>query len=262
MTLKRGFTLIELLVVIAIIAILAAILFPVFTRAKESAKATQALAQMRQFGISMMMYTSDHDSTFVPSTNYDADVTSPSRIWTVPLFPYVKEKNLFVAPGSTTSKYADSWANRSQQSIGMNSSTGYESVGCLPGDLVTVGCEGFRAPAYESVMELPSQTGLFAVTPDGVPGTKYRGYVIGADNGSTKPLVSLNDARPLVSDRDLVIDPAYSSLAPSLLKPIIARYGADGNLNGRTPIVFGDGHAKSYSAKQIQSGSNIIWRFR
>lgn len=63
--LRRAFTLIELLVVIAIIAILAAILFPVFAQAKEAAKATQILAQMKQIGTALHMYGADYDDTFV-----------------------------------------------------------------------------------------------------------------------------------------------------------------------------------------------------
>lgn len=58
---RNGFTLIELLVVIAIIAILAAILFPVFARAKEAAKRTACLSQMRQIGIGLMLYLQDSD---------------------------------------------------------------------------------------------------------------------------------------------------------------------------------------------------------
>jgi len=63
--LKRAFTLIELLVVIAIIAILAAILFPVFAQAKESAKATAVLSQMKQIGTALHMYGGDYDDNFV-----------------------------------------------------------------------------------------------------------------------------------------------------------------------------------------------------
>ena len=61
---KRGFTLIELLVVIAIIAILAAILFPVFSSAKEAAKRTACLSNAKQIGSSVMLYLSDYDGTF------------------------------------------------------------------------------------------------------------------------------------------------------------------------------------------------------
>lgn len=68
-SLSRAFTLIELLVVIAIIAILAAILFPVFAQAKESAKQTQCIMQMRQLGIALMMYADDHEGFWAPVVN-------------------------------------------------------------------------------------------------------------------------------------------------------------------------------------------------
>jgi prepilin-type N-terminal cleavage/methylation domain-containing protein len=61
---RRGFTLIELLVVIAIIAILAAILFPVFARAREQARKTTCLSQVKQLGLAMQMYTNDYDERF------------------------------------------------------------------------------------------------------------------------------------------------------------------------------------------------------
>src|ERR1700676_4164590 len=61
---RNGFTLIELLVVIAIIAILAAILFPVFARARESAKKTSCLSNTKQIGLAAMMYLNDYDDTY------------------------------------------------------------------------------------------------------------------------------------------------------------------------------------------------------
>jgi prepilin-type N-terminal cleavage/methylation domain-containing protein len=268
---RLGFTLIELLVVIAIIAILAAILFPVFASAKESARKTQALAQMRQFAVGLQMYLSDNDEVFVPSTNYDANVNDPNRIWTNPLMPYVRSKELFVAPGAQGSKYAEGWANRHEQSIGINDTTAF-AINGLPPDRIcndfelTLGCSAFRTPAAVSIMEFPAQTGMFAVTPHGAPGTKYRGYAFGADNGTTyRPdytaFTDLRQAVPLASDRDLVAE--MNSLDPNNLKPIFARYGRNGKDQGTTPVIFADCHAKSVSAAAIKTGSSgIIWRFR
>ncbi len=64
MTQKKGFTLIELLVVIAIIAILAAILFPVFARAREKARASSCLSNMKQIGLAVLQYAQDYDENF------------------------------------------------------------------------------------------------------------------------------------------------------------------------------------------------------
>src|SRR5436853_7431745 len=68
---RSGFTLIELLVVIAIIAILAAILFPVFAQARESARITSCLSNMKQIGLSWNMYAQDYDETYPLSRRVD-----------------------------------------------------------------------------------------------------------------------------------------------------------------------------------------------
>ena len=68
---RSGFTLIELLVVIAIIAILAAILFPVFARARESARRTSCISNLKQLALGTMMYAQDYDETY-PMSYQDA----------------------------------------------------------------------------------------------------------------------------------------------------------------------------------------------
>src|ERR1700737_4207880 len=71
---RTGFTLIELLVVIAIIAILAAILFPVFAQARESARMTSCVSNMRQLGTALRMYSQDYDETHPAIRYVDTDV--------------------------------------------------------------------------------------------------------------------------------------------------------------------------------------------
>ena len=65
--LRAAFTLIELLVVIAIIAILAAILFPTFSQARESARQASCASNMRQLGLAILMYATDNDETWAPA---------------------------------------------------------------------------------------------------------------------------------------------------------------------------------------------------
>ena len=99
---RKAFTLIELLVVIAIIAILAAILFPVFAQAKLSAKKISSLSNVKNLGTAFQIYLGDHDDT-TPSifgTNDPANCTPPTNIagcsneWWMPLFPYFKSIDL------------------------------------------------------------------------------------------------------------------------------------------------------------------------
>jgi prepilin-type N-terminal cleavage/methylation domain-containing protein/prepilin-type processing-associated H-X9-DG protein len=93
---KKAFTLIELLVVIAIIAILAAILFPVFAQAKEAAKKTQSLNNVKQIGTSMHLYMQDNDD--VTPISYVDGVTKKSVDIYQTFQPYMKNMDIFFSP--------------------------------------------------------------------------------------------------------------------------------------------------------------------
>lgn len=104
---RNGFTLIELLVVIAIIAILAAILFPVFARARAKARQTACLSNVKQIGLGIAMYTSDYDDTLPFNahgccvTNFWEYATNPAKAnWLVQVLPYVKNNQIFECPSA------------------------------------------------------------------------------------------------------------------------------------------------------------------
>jgi prepilin-type N-terminal cleavage/methylation domain-containing protein/prepilin-type processing-associated H-X9-DG protein len=108
---RRGFTLIELLVVVAIISILAAILFPVFARARENARRASCMSNLKQFGLAMIQYTQDYDERYPPSSSGGHDSNPPggswlgnasdgSPLWTWAqiLYPYHKSVQILVCP--------------------------------------------------------------------------------------------------------------------------------------------------------------------
>lgn len=98
---RRGFTLIELLVVIAIIAILASILFPVFARAREKARQSSCLSNVKQIMLGVTMYSQDYDETYV-SLWVDADGSTDQSpgdyTWRTAVLPYIKNTQIFQCP--------------------------------------------------------------------------------------------------------------------------------------------------------------------
>jgi prepilin-type N-terminal cleavage/methylation domain-containing protein/prepilin-type processing-associated H-X9-DG protein len=93
-----GFTLIELLVVIAIIAILAAILFPVFAQAREKARSASCLSNMKQTGLAFSMYVQDYDETN-PRSYHAGDPCGPRSVSWMEMFqPYLKNVGILVCP--------------------------------------------------------------------------------------------------------------------------------------------------------------------
>jgi prepilin-type N-terminal cleavage/methylation domain-containing protein/prepilin-type processing-associated H-X9-DG protein len=105
---RKGFTLIEILVVITIISLLAAILFPVFARAREKARQASCMSNLKQIGVAAAMYAQDYDEMYLPATPGGCDFGSNRTscfTWQNLAFPYVKNTQLFMCPsGPSPSK--------------------------------------------------------------------------------------------------------------------------------------------------------------
>ena len=153
---NQGFTLIELLVVIAIIAILAAILFPVFARARENARKATCLSNMKQLGLGLSMYVQDFDGAYPydsygPGCTYTTpsgqQITNGYMLWMFMIYPYVKNAKMFNCPSTTETFTGD-------MRYGYNA--------------------GFLNGKSEAVLVAPADTIAFSETI--TPGNPYRIY--------------------------------------------------------------------------------------
>ena len=164
---SKGFTLIELLVVIAIIAILAAILFPVFAKVREKARQTACLSNLKQIGLGITQYVQDNDEMTPNGTDQYARCSG----WAWQIYPYVKSVGAFKCPD-------DSGADADCPSLAMNANLG-GTQGSAPG-----GASGLSIAQYNS----PSKTVLLFE----VANSKYYHLQDGDPTHTSYPNVSDN----------------------------------------------------------------------
>jgi prepilin-type N-terminal cleavage/methylation domain-containing protein len=254
----RGFTLIELLVVIAIIAILAAILFPVFARAREAARKTTCLSNLKQIGLSSLMYVQDYDEVFPwlmmdGRNNDDATGLSKQMETTGPVilnnqfqffmeakfFPYTKNLQLYNCPTLQPDPIKLAPNNLPLNEFGSYAyAFGGLNPGCGPGPL-----GGHKATPLEQFLRLapvnigcsPNQAGRFTyVAASGcdpkqffVAGQSMAGINYPARTG----IAFCNSYGAHMGVKDEDVTPAC--------------VGGNGQeVNGATESVFADGHAK------------------
>lgn len=230
----RGFTLIELLVVVSIIALLAAILFPVFARTRENARRSSCASNLKQIGLGLLQYSQDYDET-LPVGRYSAYGVG----WARQTFPYLQSSAIFKCPGDTTTlatvpdvvvSYALNWVIAASN---FNNSSG---VGHGP---LTPKIVHFTAPARTMLLQEvsgsmanvshPLEAGGSAYSPvsDGEQGGTYNGasYVVKHATG------------PLGGPRGSGTD-----------------FPGTGRHLGGANYLLADGHVKFYRGANVSSG--------
>lgn len=228
---RRAFTLIELLVVIAIIAILAAILFPVFARAKEAAKQTACLSNLKNIGLAFTLYGSDSDD-MLPNTNVIGLWTGRRFRW--PIMPYlgIAQKNRATSQYDTDSTsallYCPSDASRSSFN-----DTSYSYVSSL-----------YRPPAF-----LASVTSLGQLAGD-----------VACPVGTCESVSFTQVSQPAVKVMTFEWVNAHNFGNTGPVGPWGKNIGfaiGPGLLEGRRNLTFVDGHSKSFAAAQMTVNTNF-----
>jgi prepilin-type N-terminal cleavage/methylation domain-containing protein/prepilin-type processing-associated H-X9-DG protein len=162
---RFGFTLIELLVVIAIIAILAAILFPVFAKVREKARQASCASNEKQLGLSILQYVEDYDESWPNGIN-PGNGSSPGAGWATQVYPYVKSAKVYVCPndnGVEGGTAVDSYA------LNMNLAGG----GSGGGSSTALSLGTMTAPASTLLLVEVSQCDTTTPAPGTVPGEAW-----------------------------------------------------------------------------------------
>ena len=229
---RRAFTLIELLVVIAIIAILASILFPVFAQAREKARQTQCISNLRNVGTAIQMYTQDYDENLPYVAVYGGGTPMHAAgygwsQWVQWIKPYVKNYGVFNCPSSTRNFTFGPANDRYICNLGYNEMLFHNSSGWA--NLATLS-------------SVPAGVTGVAVIADSGYGPMFNDWG-NADNGNQRcPTDEVNFGLQRIK---YAVNPPWEAPRPNCA----TRHGGSGS-----SIVFADGHAKFLAFGKIRGG--------
>ncbi|RYG47088.1 DUF1559 domain-containing protein [bacterium] len=234
MSRRHAFTLIELLVVIAIIAILAAILFPVFAQAKEAAKKTTCISNTKQLGLATMMYGGDFDDISPIGYYYDEGAQFPEgykeTIWHFVISPYMGEGKF----DETSDQSKGRPAVRTCPSSGMRGGLSY-TMNQRVGGNGAVGDGWYYPPASLTAMSHPAETVLYG---DGTQNSAWGGNT-GALFQYTPGLLGGNIGEMAKTDAEWdTIDRDFNGNVP-------ARFQVRYRHTKTASLAFCDGHSKA-----------------
>ena len=251
---RRGFTLIELLVVIGIIAILAALLFPTFGQARETARLTTCASNLRQIGMAITQYLAEYDDTLPP-----ARIAAPRQSWAGFVQPYVKNWQLFRCPNMVDATFAERSIWVAPLNLTGNLSI-WEGYGWNADYLAAArpDCSNFNQqfdssgpPIHSSMVERPSETVLCtgASLASG-PGSWVNRSTLYPERGGFCFV-----AAPASVGSGEICTFSYGGWGTgSYLGP----YGGFESTRhgGRGAVLFLDGHVKMMTASQLAAGTN------
>lgn len=275
----KAFTLIELLVVIAIIAILAAILFPVFAQAREKARAITCISNLKQLGLAVAQYNQDYDDTMPNGCNPWGEETG----WAWQIYPYVKSVGVFQCPDDNS--IGDKYGESKSTSYGINSNINEAMINLAtktgPPNPIPGGASlaKFGAPASTVLLfevqnvaydDVSAFGGTFSAT-----NVEYTGGYSGYGNYDNEyyGMSPSGDGRGAISDAGGGVDPDGTNGGPTAadcngpcLKYatgyLLGSYPgpqfttAQGRHQGGSNFLMADSHAKWLRGSQVGAGIN------
>ena len=277
---RRGFTLIELLVVIAIIAILAAILFPVFAKAREQARKTSCLSNMKQIGLGIMQYKQDYDEKFPMAYFYVNGATSAGGYvhWTGSMQPYIKSEQLFVCPSdagggiapTNCTKPACTSSGQTFQTAGVDD-VQVPRLSYIANELLMPRKKFASIPlnvVADAAVDSPSEVILVAEMSDKPANLNGSSSTGGSAVKSHRPTAGVSEGSPTgeydSEDGTGTIYATPASVAidamdnPATGKPHIMYASYKRHLEG-TNYLFADGHAKWMRLDRTLNPDNFLW---